>query len=62
MILKALIFGTVTFYAEPINKCLLIQSGNGIGFISIDNMGTVVSVTQLDLGNQSQFTASTLLL
>lgn len=63
MILKPIIFGAVTFNVEPINKCLLIQSGNGVGLINLDGMGAVTSVVQLDLGNQqNQCTAAALLL
>lgn len=63
MILKPIIFGTIAFCVQPINKCLLIQSGNGVGLVNIDNNGTVISVTQLDLGNQqNQLTAASLLL
>lgn len=53
VVAKNILSGTVRIIAEPINNCLLVQTGKGICLIYLDNFGSVSNVTLLELHNDT---------
>lgn len=49
VVARNILSGMVRIIAEPINNCLLVQTGKGICLVYLDNSGSVSNVTLLEL-------------